>query len=91
MKIFNRKSLAALMVLAIAGTFLIDIRLGIISWLAAAAHEVPQELADFGVLVHGGWSNPGERRPPPKCWVASSEPGRKKNDSPSPRRLPKSM
>jgi zinc and cadmium transporter len=42
--------------LAIAGTFLIDIRLGIISWLAAAAHEVPQELGDFGVLIHGGWS-----------------------------------
>jgi zinc and cadmium transporter len=42
--------------LAIAGTFLIDIRLGIIAWLAAAAHEVPQELGDFGVLVHGGWS-----------------------------------
>jgi zinc and cadmium transporter len=42
--------------LAIAGTFIIDVRLGIVSWLAAAAHEVPQELADFGVLVHGGWS-----------------------------------
>jgi zinc and cadmium transporter len=42
--------------LAIAGTFLIDARLGITSWLAAAAHEVPQELGDFGVLVHGGWS-----------------------------------
>lgn len=42
--------------LAIAGTFLIDIRLGITSWLAAAAHEVPQELGDFGVMVHGGWS-----------------------------------
>lgn len=42
--------------LAIAGTFLIDIRLGIVSWLAAAAHEIPQELGDFGVLVHGGWS-----------------------------------
>jgi len=42
--------------LAIAGTFLIDPRLGITSWLAAAAHEVPQELGDFGVLVHGGWS-----------------------------------
>ncbi len=42
--------------LAIAGTFLIDIRLGITSWLAAAAHEVPQELGDFGVLIHGGWS-----------------------------------
>lgn len=42
--------------LAIAGTFLIDIRLGIVSWFAAAAHEVPQELGDFAVLVHGGWS-----------------------------------
>jgi zinc and cadmium transporter len=42
--------------LAIAGTFLVDVRLGITTWLAAAAHEVPQELGDFGVLVHGGWS-----------------------------------
>lgn len=41
--------------LAIAGTFLVDIRLGIMAWLAAAAHEVPQELGDFGVLIHGGW------------------------------------
>jgi zinc and cadmium transporter len=41
--------------LAVAGTFLTDIRLGIITWIAAAAHEVPQELGDFGVLVHGGW------------------------------------
>lgn len=41
---------------AVASTFLIDIRLGITTWLAAAAHEVPQELGDFGVLVHGGWS-----------------------------------
>jgi len=41
--------------LAIAGTFLVDIRLGITSWLAAVAHEIPQELGDFGVLVHGGW------------------------------------
>ena len=42
--------------LAIAGIFLMDIRLGIMAWLAAAAHEIPQELGDFGVLVHGGWS-----------------------------------
>jgi zinc and cadmium transporter len=42
--------------LAIAGTFLIDFRLGLTTWLAAAAHEVPQELGDFAVLVHGGWS-----------------------------------
>jgi zinc and cadmium transporter len=41
--------------LAIAGVFLIDTRLGISAWLAAAAHEVPQELGDFAVLVHGGW------------------------------------
>lgn len=41
--------------LAIAGTFLIDVRLGMVAWLAAAAHEVPQELGDFGVLIHGGW------------------------------------
>lgn len=41
--------------LSIAGVFLVDIRLGIAAWLAAAAHEVPQELGDFGVLIHGGW------------------------------------
>jgi zinc and cadmium transporter len=39
----------------IAGVFLIDVRLGITAWLAAAAHEVPQELGDFAVLIHGGW------------------------------------
>jgi len=42
--------------LGIASVFLIDVRLGIAAWLAAAAHEVPQELGDFGVLVHGGWA-----------------------------------
>jgi zinc and cadmium transporter len=41
--------------LSIAGVFLLDTRLGIAAWLAAVAHEVPQELGDFGVLVHGGW------------------------------------
>lgn len=40
---------------AIAGIFITDIRLGIMAWLAAAAHEIPQELGDFGVLLHGGW------------------------------------
>lgn len=42
--------------LAVAGTFLVDIRLGIATWIAAAAHEVPQELGDFGALVYSGWS-----------------------------------
>jgi len=41
--------------LAIASTFIVDIRLGIMAWLAAAAHEIPQELGDFAVLIHGGW------------------------------------
>ena len=41
--------------MAIAGTFLLDIRLGIAAWLAAAAHELPQELGDMGVLIYGGW------------------------------------
>jgi len=42
--------------LGVGGVFLVDIRLGIAAWIAAAAHEVPQELGDFGVLIHGGWS-----------------------------------
>lgn len=41
--------------LAVAGTFLIDIRLGITTLVVAAAHEVPQELGDFAVLLHAGW------------------------------------
>lgn len=42
--------------LAIGGAFIMDIRLGIATWIAAAAHEVPQELGDFGVLIYSGWS-----------------------------------
>ncbi|MBU0767190.1 ZIP family metal transporter [Patescibacteria group bacterium] len=41
--------------LSVGASFLIDIRLGIVAWLAAAAHEIPQELGDFGILIHGGW------------------------------------
>lgn len=40
---------------AIASSFLVDPRLGVTAWLAAALHEVPQELGDFAVLVQGGW------------------------------------
>ncbi len=39
----------------IASTFLLAPQAGIMAWIAAAAHEIPQELGDFGVLVHGGW------------------------------------
>ena len=44
--------------LAVAGAFLVDIRVGVVTWVAAAAHEVPQELGDFGILIHAGWSKP---------------------------------
>jgi zinc and cadmium transporter len=42
--------------LAVGGAFVIDTHLGIVTWAIAAAHEVPQELGDFGVLVRSGWS-----------------------------------
>ncbi len=41
--------------IAIASSFLISVEVGFITWIAAAAHEIPQELGDFGILVHGGW------------------------------------
>ena len=41
--------------LAVGGAFVVDIRIGVVAWLVAAAHEIPQELGDFGVLVHSGW------------------------------------
>lgn len=42
--------------LVIISSFSISIELGIITAIAMAAHELPQELGDFGVLVHGGYS-----------------------------------
>ena len=42
--------------LSIASTFLIHPQAGVLAWCAAAAHELPQELGDFAVLVHAGWS-----------------------------------
>ncbi|MCP6719328.1 MAG: ZIP family metal transporter [Patescibacteria group bacterium] len=41
--------------LIIAATFLASIPLGIASSLAVAFHEIPQEIGDFGVLIHGGF------------------------------------
>jgi zinc and cadmium transporter len=42
--------------LAVGAAFVVDIRVGIVTWLVAAAHEVPQEFGDFGILIHSGWS-----------------------------------
>lgn len=38
----------------IAATFLTNIPLGIVTTFAVFAHEVPQELGDFGLLLHKG-------------------------------------
>jgi zinc and cadmium transporter len=40
--------------LAVGAAFTVDIHVGLMTWLAAAAHEIPHELGDFGALVHGG-------------------------------------
>jgi len=40
--------------LIIAGSFFISISFGIITSLLIMSHEFPQEIADFGVLIHGG-------------------------------------
>lgn len=41
--------------LIIAAAFITDIRLGIITTMAVAAHEIPQEIGEFSVLLHAGW------------------------------------
>lgn len=38
----------------IAGSFLVSIPLGITTSIAVILHEIPQEIGDFGVLLHGG-------------------------------------
>ncbi len=40
----------------IAAAFMTDIHLGIVTALAIAAHEIPQEVGDFVVLLHSGFS-----------------------------------
>jgi zinc transporter ZupT len=41
--------------LAIGASFIVSTEVGVITWIAAAAHEIPQELGDFGILIRGGW------------------------------------
>ena len=38
----------------VAGAFIVDPAIGIATALAVALHEIPQELGDFGILVHAG-------------------------------------
>lgn len=39
---------------AMAATFLVSIPLGIVTSLAVAAHEIPQEIGDFGLMLNKG-------------------------------------
>lgn len=40
--------------LIIAASFIANIRLGLVTTIAVALHEIPQEIGDFGVLVYAG-------------------------------------
>jgi len=40
----------------IAGSFLVSVPLGLATLVAVIAHEIPQEIGDFGVLLYAGYS-----------------------------------
>ncbi|NOT84164.1 MAG: ZIP family metal transporter [Methylococcaceae bacterium] len=40
----------------IAAAFLTDVKLGIVTSLAVATHEIPQEVGDFAILLESGYS-----------------------------------
>ena len=40
----------------IASSFMVDIKLGIVTAIAIIAHEIPQEVGDFLILLHSGYS-----------------------------------
>lgn len=42
--------------LIIAASYMLSIPVGVATTIAVILHEIPQEIGDFGVLVHGGFS-----------------------------------
>ena len=42
--------------MVIAASFMVSLKLGVVTTVAIILHEIPQELGDFGVLVYGGFS-----------------------------------
>ena len=40
----------------LAAAFLVNVPLGVVTALAVAAHELPQEISDFSVMIHHGWA-----------------------------------
>ncbi|PIY79419.1 MAG: ZIP family metal transporter [Candidatus Pacebacteria bacterium CG_4_10_14_0_8_um_filter_43_12] len=41
--------------LILAAAFSVDVKIGFATAIAIALHEIPQEVSDFGVLLHSGW------------------------------------
>ncbi|UZE93214.1 MAG: ZIP family metal transporter [Candidatus Nealsonbacteria bacterium] len=41
--------------LVIAASFVASFQLGVVTSLAVALHEIPQEIGDFGILIYGGF------------------------------------
>ncbi|MDQ5951280.1 MAG: zinc and cadmium transporter [Patescibacteria group bacterium] len=41
--------------LILAAAYSVDIQVGIATTIAVALHEIPQEISDFGVLLHSGY------------------------------------
>lgn len=42
--------------MVIAASFIVSTPLGIAAAIAVVLHEIPQEIGQFAILVHGGWS-----------------------------------
>lgn len=42
--------------LIIGSSYLVNVEVGIATTIAVVMHEIPQEIGDFGVLLHGGFS-----------------------------------
>jgi len=42
--------------LIIGASYLVSIPVGVATTIAVALHEIPQEISDFGVLLHGGYT-----------------------------------
>jgi len=40
----------------IAASYIVSVPVGVATTTAVALHEIPQEIGDFGILVHGGFS-----------------------------------
>jgi len=40
----------------IAASYLVDVRVGVATSLAVFVHEIPQEIGDFSILIHGGFT-----------------------------------